>query len=114
MEEQLTELLKKVNEVSPLVWDAAMRQVQVDLIYYSVVSVILLGLVIGGGISVRHILAIWEEPQMDPKDALALILVFFAAVAVPILISYSSKILTFALNPEWAAIDLILNKIPRW
>lgn len=113
MEEQLTELLKRINETSPLVWEAAIRQTQVDLIFNWGFLVLLLGLIAGGVWALRYLVAVWGSPTMQPKDVLAITLTVFALFAFIFLVPTAQWLLTLTLNPEWAAIDLILNKMPR-
>lgn len=113
MEEQLTELLKKINDASPLVWEIALRQVQVKLITNLIIFILDLGLIIVGCIMGRSLWKRYKFGGSGELVPLTLLLIsaavlFLTVICLP-LVGY--EVLTGYLNPEWAAIDLILDKV---
>lgn len=116
IEQELIELIKQLKELSPVVWEAAMRQVQVDLyhnIFWLIAWVIIL--VTCGSQSWKMAKVSWilekDDYQGEVWGVVWPVLCLFTIIAVLFIAGTAYNILCYWLNPEWAAIQKILELV---
>jgi len=108
MEEALLEILARLEAVAPHVWALAVRQVWVDAVIGSIIGIICF--------AVTQRVFVWarREAQRNKHDA-PMYWILFGCCAFfvdGIGLALFNDVLQALLNPQWQAIQKIINLVP--
>jgi hypothetical protein len=99
---QITELIKFIKQASPVIWQAAYRQVYVG-VWASVVAILL---AIGAWLYLWTRMSQWEPGHPEKEVCYLILLGFLLALAIALVCQ-----LSHLANPDWYAIQLLLGSV---